>query len=59
MGADQMYRTEYLPRKDRYNFLDEKAQIYADLKSLTHSNFRNSLDASRTRLSKQEGKKPA
>jgi hypothetical protein len=54
-----MYRTEYLPRKERYNFLDEKSQIYADLKSLTQSNFGNSLDASRTRLSKNEETKPA
>jgi hypothetical protein len=58
-SPDQMYRTDYLPRKDRYQPSDEKSQIYADLKSLTHSNFRNSLDASWTRFSKQEERRPA
>jgi hypothetical protein len=57
--SEQMYRTEYLPRRERYHLSDEKEQIYADLKSLTQSHFRNSLDASRSPFPKQEEKRPA
>jgi hypothetical protein len=53
-----MYRTEYLPRKDRYQ-PDDKHQPYSDLKSLTLNNFRNSLEASRGRFSMLEEKNPA